>query len=290
MPVGRSMPEEWRGMAFFRRAMLKIRALDARLFQIVFLATLLTIGVLIRDFSLQPAQMLLAFAAGLATQLVWTRALGLQNVGVLSALITCFGLSLLLRADSLWVHPLMAVWVISAKFMLRWRGKHLFNPANLGVITALLVLPGAWISPGQWGNDLAYAVWFIALGGIVTQRARRIDTSWIFLATFFGLIVARLWYLDVAPLRIWAILQHQLHNGAILLFAFFMISDPMTTPNRPSARVAHAIIVALVAWGWQMLLYRPNGAVWALFLCVPLVPLFDHYFPGVKHAWKPAPT
>ena len=66
------MPEEWRGMAFFRRAMLKIRALDARLFQIVFLATLLTIGVLIRDFSLQPAQMLLAFAAGLATQLVWT--------------------------------------------------------------------------------------------------------------------------------------------------------------------------------------------------------------------------
>jgi Na+-transporting NADH:ubiquinone oxidoreductase subunit NqrB len=124
---------------------------DARLYQIAFQAVLLTVGVLVRDFALDPRQMLLTFAAGLVTQWLWLKALDLEHKGALSALITCFGLSLLLRSDTLWVHPLAAVIAISAKFLLRVNGKHVFNPANLGVIVALVLLPGAWVSPGQWG-------------------------------------------------------------------------------------------------------------------------------------------
>ena len=60
----------------------------------------------------------------------------------------------------------------------------------------------------------------------------------------------------------------------------------MTTPNHSGARVFHAIAVAVLAWAWQMLLYRPAGPVWALFLLAPLVPLLDHLFTGAKHAWK----
>ncbi len=264
----------------------RLAALDARLYQILFLSTLLTFGVLLRDFSLQWQQMALTFAAGLATQWYWVRRLGLGQVGLLSALITCFGLSILLRADSWWVHPLAAALAMSAKFLLRWNGKHLFNPANLGVIIAITLLPGTWISPGQWGNDLAAAVLFIALGSVVTQRARRVDTSWIFLGTFLALMALRLWWIEVPPARIGTLLLHQLQNGALLLFTFFMISDPMTTPNHSGARVFHAILVAVLAWAWQMLLYQPAGPVWALFLLAPLVPLLDHLFTGAKHAWK----
>src|SRR5258706_13287009 len=79
--------------------------IDARLFQIVFLAALLTVGVLLRDFSLKPQQMLLAFAAGLATQAFWLRRLGLRQKGFLSAIVTCCGLSLLLRSDPFGVRP-----------------------------------------------------------------------------------------------------------------------------------------------------------------------------------------
>jgi len=131
--------------------------MDARLYQIAFLATLLTTGVLLRDFTLRPEQMVLTFAAGLATQALCIRVLGLKRVGYLSAAITCFGLSILLRSDTSWVHPLAAVIAIGSKFVLRLNGKHLYNPANLGVMTAMLLLPGAWISPGQWGTDLAMA-------------------------------------------------------------------------------------------------------------------------------------
>lgn len=266
------------------------RPRDARIWQIAFQAILLTVGVLARDFSLTVSQMALCFAAGLATQAFWLRMLGLQGVGYFSAAITCFGLALLLRADSLWVHPLAAVLALSAKFTLRIRAKHLFNPANLGVIAAVMLLPGAWISPGQWGSDLALAAWFIALGGLVASRAQRADTSWIFLAAYLGLI--GLWTLWLGKsLDSWL---HHLQNGALLLFAFFMVSDPMTTPDRRSARILHAVCVAALAFAWQFLLYRPNGLIWALFLCVPLVPLLDRWLPGARFRWdgrrEPAAT
>jgi Na+-transporting NADH:ubiquinone oxidoreductase subunit NqrB len=262
------------GSVFFR---------DARLFQISFLATLLSVGVLLRDFSLQPLQMAFAFAAGLATQAFWLKRLGLQQKGFLSAIVTCCGLSLLLRSDTLWAHPLAAVLAMSSKFVLRVNGKHLYNPANLGVIAAITLLPGTWVSPGQWGNDLALAVWFLMLGTIVTQRARRLDVSWVFLSAFLGLVALRVALLGQS----WTIWWHQLGNGALLLFAFFMISDPMTIPNRSGARVFYAVLVALGAVAWQYLLFRPNALIWSLFLLTPLVPVLDRCFPATKFEWRP---
>lgn len=276
-------------LSLFERVCAKAREWlprDARVFQIVFLAALLTTGVLLRDFSVQPLQIALAFAAGLATQAFWLERLGLQQKGLLSAIVTCCGLSLLLRSDTLWAHPLAASLAMSSKFVLRFNGKHLYNPANLGVIAALTLLPGTWISPGQWGNDLALAVWLLMLGTIVTQRARRLDISWVFLGAFLGWVALRLLLLGQS----WAILWHQLGNGALLLFAFFMISDPMTIPNRLGARIAYALVVASGAAAWQYLLFKPNALIWVLFLATPLVPLFDRLFPGERFAWRGAST
>jgi Na+-transporting NADH:ubiquinone oxidoreductase subunit NqrB len=255
---------------------------DARIFQILFLALLLTTGVVLRDFSLHPLQMALAFAAGLATQAFWLKRLGLEQRGFLSAIVTCCGLSLLLRSDTLWAHPLAATLAMSSKFVLRIHGKHLYNPANLGVIATITLIPGTWVSPGQWGNDLALAVWLLMLGTIVTTRARRLDISWVFLGAFLGLVALRIMLLGQS----WAIWWHQLGNGALLLFAFFMISDPMTIPNRRGPRIAYALIVAAAAIGWQYLLFRPNALIWALFLATPLVPLLDRLFPGEGLSWR----
>lgn len=273
-----------RGVAPWRRLRDKLAATDARLYQILFLATLLTIGVLARDFSLRAEQMALTFAAGVATQAMFVRLLGLRKVGFLSAIITCFGLSILLRADTLWVHPLAAFIAIGAKFVIRVNGKHLFNPANLGVIAGITLLPGAWISPGQWGNDLLYAAWFVALGSIVTNRSRRMDISWMFLGGYVALLAARVLWLGQSGAIFW----HQLHSGALLLFAFFMISDPMTIPNHQRARLLYALLVAVGAFLWQFYLFKPNALIWALFLLTPLVPLLDRVWPAQRHDWQGA--
>ena len=262
-----------------------LRSLDARWLQIGAVGGLLLFGALLRDFALSWQQSALCFAGALAAQAFWIRVLRLKNVGYLSAIVTGIGLSVLVRADSLWVHPLVAFLAISAKFTVRFGNKHIFNPANLGVMIAVLFLPGAWLSPGQWGSDIVAALWFAALGITVTLSAKRFDIAWAFLACYGALLVGRVLYLD----QRWAVLLNQLSSGGLLLFTFFMITDPMTTPNDRRMRWLYAALVAVLAFVWQFVWYRNGGPVWALFLLSPIVPLLDRLRPGPKHAWKPAP-
>lgn len=259
------------------------RRLDPRIYQLLFLGLLLMTGAFFRDFSIRPGQVLLTFAAGLVTQAFWIRRLHLKNVNYLSAAITCFSLSLLLRADNDWVHPVAAILAISSKFLVRFRGKHIYNPGNLGVILALLFLPGSWVSAGQWGQDVALAGWFVALGTVVVLKARRMDVSWAFLLFFLGGIGLRVLWLGQRP----AVWYHQLQNGSILLFAFFMISDPMTIPNRTRGRVLYAALVAAFAFVWQYHLYRTNALLWSLFLLSPVVPFLDALWPASRFEWTP---
>src|SRR6185503_14230267 len=82
-----------------------------------------------------------------------------------------------------------------------------------------------------------------------------------------------------------AIPLHRLQNGALLIFAFFMISDPRTTPDSRRGRILFASLVALGAAWVQFRLFRTNGLLWSLFACAPLVPVLDRLLPGPRYAW-----
>ena len=272
-------PAPPRAALFARARALALR--DPRILQIAFLGSLLLAGACLRDFSLHPMQIALTFAAALGVQrgLDWlTRK---PAPSLLSAAITALSLTLLLRADSLWALPAAAIFAIASKFVLRVCGRHLFNPANFGVGVALLTLPGTWVSPGQWGSDVALAGWLVVLGATVTNRARRADISWMFLAFYLGALAARVAWLG----QRWAVWTHQLGSGALLLFAFFMISDPMTTPSHPRGRAAHAALVAAIAYAWGFGLFRTNAVLWALLVAAPMVAVWDAFWPAPKFDW-----
>ena len=257
---------------------------DPRIFQLLFLGLLLFAGALFRDFSLGLSQIIATFAAAVLAQRVSWMFAPPKSRSYRSALITALSLTLLLRADNLLVHPLAAAAAISSKSLIRVRGKHVFNPATFGVIVALLLLPGSWVSAGQWGADIAYAGWIVALGAVVAARASRADISWTFLGFFLGGAAVRDAWFGYSS-AVWA---HQLQSGALLLFAFFMISDPMTSPNARAGRLAHAALVGAVALWWQYGMFATNGLLWALFLCAPLVAVWDQIFPAPKFEWNPA--
>ncbi|MBI3289410.1 MAG: hypothetical protein HYZ74_07830 [Elusimicrobia bacterium] len=254
---------------------------DPRYFQIAFLATFLLLGLFRLEFRLEPAQILLTFLAGLSTQSFFLRRLRLAEAGYLSAVVTCLGLSLLVRSDAYWVHPASAVVGIGGKFLLRARGKHLFNPANLGVVFALLATGRAWVSPGQWGHETLVAAWVIMFGATVVWRARRSDVSVAFLVFFLGLCAARVLWLG----QRWAVLGHRLDDGSLLLFTFFMISDPRTIADSRRGRLAMAALVAAAAFFWQFGLYRLNGLFYALFLITPTTTLWDRWWPDGAYEW-----
>ena len=110
----------------------------------------------------------------------------------------------------------------------------------------------------------------------------RSDVTIAFLAVYAGLVVARSMALG-EPL---AIPLHRLQSGAFLLFAFFMISDPKTTPDSRAGRVLFAALVALGAWYVQFRLFRTNGLLWSLAACSLLVPLIDRWLRGSRYAWS----
>jgi enediyne biosynthesis protein E5 len=272
--------------------------LDARWFQIAFLASFLLVGALARDFALTPLQVLLTFGTALATQAAWQWGLRLPSRagwgGYLSAVISSFGICILVRADAWWVHPLLACAAMSSKYLLRTGPQacrsHILNPANFAAYAVWAWLPGAWLSPGQWGSSSLLALWFLALGGLVTQRISRWDVSLTFLAAWGALLAGRLVWLDYAWDPGAAMWVQQMGNGGVLLFAFFMISDPMTTPQNRTARVGYAIGVALAAFVWQWVLFRPHGLIVMLFFASWLVPAINALWPKERFEWRQAPA
>jgi hypothetical protein len=273
-----------------------LACVDARWFQIAFLASFLLLGAMARDFALGWQQVALTFIAALATQAAWQWGLKLPNRkswgGYLSAVISAFGISILVRADSLWVHPLLACIAMSSKYLLRAGPKtcrsHIANPANFAAFIAWAWLPGAWLSPGQWGAASLAALWFLALGGLVTQRISRWDISLTFVGAWAALLALRVIWLDYSADVASAMWLQQISNGAVLLFAFFMISDPMTTPQRRSARIAYAILVAVCAFLWQFVLFKPHGLIVVLFAASALVPLINKFAPHSRFEWERA--
>lgn len=254
---------------------------DPRLYQIAMLASLLVYGMgwLGFDITIPRASLLLGTALG--TQYLCDRAEH-RPANVRSALISGLSLCLLLRTNSAAVAIFAAIAAIGAKFVLRVRGKHIFNPTNGGIVAALLLTDHAWVSPGQWGSVAFFAFFMACLGGIVVNRASRSDVTYAFMAFYCALLFGRSLYLG-EPL---SIPLHRLQSGALLLFTFFMISDPKTTPDSRAGRVLFAALVAFGGWYVQFRLFRTNGLLWSLAAFSLTVPLIDRLLPGARYAWS----
>jgi Na+-transporting NADH:ubiquinone oxidoreductase subunit NqrB len=267
---------------------------DARHYQIAALSILLGFNLGWIDFGAQARNSALAIAGALAAQWLCTRYRFplLSRLGeteretafdARSPLITGLSLSLLLRADEPWLHLAAAVIAIGSKFVLRLDGKHIFNPAGFAIVALLIFAPHhVWISPGQWGS----AIWFTALVAffaiLVLSAARRADVAIFFLAGHAALLLARAAWLG-DPV---AIPLHQLQSGSLLIFAFFMISDPRTTPDARLGRLVFALAVALLGHYLAFFLQMRPALYVALIALSPLTILIDRVLPAARFSWR----
>ena len=258
---------------------------DPRTYQILVLSSLLVYGVGWLDLEIRPGRALLLLSTVLLTQYACTRIWRLPAFDPRSALISGLSLCLLLRSNAAALAVAAAVITIAGKFVIRIRSKHVFNPTNFGIVAMMLATGGqVWVSPGQWGNAAYFAFLLACLGGLVVNRAARSDVTYAFLAFYLAVLFGRALWLG-QPL---AIPLHQLGSGAFLIFTFFMISDPKTTPDSRAGRILFALLVALGAGFVHFVLYRPNGLLLSLAFLSPIVPLLDRLLPGTRYSWRRA--
>ena len=200
-----------------------------------------------------------------------------------SALITALGLSLLLKTNHCWIAALAAFVSIISKYLFRVKGKHIFNPSALGIVTAISLSNGAWINAGQWGSDTVLFFAIFCLGFIIVTRVQKLDLSLAFLGTYASLIFARQILFLNWPIDFFV---QSISTGSLLLFSFFMISDLRTTPNHPFARIIWATLVAVVAFYLNVFQFVNAAPVWVLVFAQPVVPLLDKIFKEKIFRWS----
>jgi Na+-transporting NADH:ubiquinone oxidoreductase subunit NqrB len=188
---------------------------------------------------------------------------------------------MLIRTQSYFWLALASSLAILSKFVFRYRGKHFFNPTNFALCLLLLVTPDVWISPAQWGEEFLIAAWIAMLGMWVTHRALRNDISCSFLGWYLLLLFIRVSYLG----QPYSVFFHQLKSGSLILFAFFMISDPKSTPDHKWGRALFSGLVALLTYFIKFRLYNPNALVLALFFLSPLTLFIDKLLPAQRFDW-----
>jgi len=189
-------------------------------------------------------RLVIALGACIATELVLSRWLQGSVANVASAYITGISLALLIkpRVDLLWPFALGGFLAIASKYVLRYRGRHLWNPSNFAISVLLLVAPASVaILSRQWGNDLATNAVIWCFGLLIVSRVRMLHVTLTYVACFVALAALRHWIVggpllaEIAPIT----------GPMYQLFIFFMITDPKTTVSTVRGRIIVAATVAV---------------------------------------------
>lgn len=280
---------------------------DPRLHTAGVIISIHTLGILALGFRVSVPQILSAIIAAALLDVVLTLRVTGRLVWPASGMLTGSGVALILRlvgmpAGELWswrgwyyFAGVAAVSVLS-KYLIRFRGAHMFNPSNIGLVAAFLVFGSSVVEPldfwwapiGPW---MLFAYGVILVGGILITRRLRLAgmalAFWLVLAGALGVLAASghcitaAWSIDpVCGERFWTVL---VTSPEVLVFLLFMITDPKTVPHGSQARLLFAGSLGLVA----TLLIAPQstefgakvGLLGSLVLWSPLRALFDRYVP-----------
>ena len=205
----------------------------------------------------------LAIVASLLTELILGRLFVAKLPNLSSAYITGISVGILVRSPAFWPYAICAVVSIMSKYVLRVKGRHIWNPSNFGISVLLFLAPETIATLSvQWGNYLLPMVVIWILGSIIIWRVRRFHITVTYVACFIAFaflrsyLIGSPWQSEIAPLT----------GPMYQLFIFFMITDPKTTVR---SKMWQCIVVALVALVEMIL--RLSQVVYAPFYALFLV-------------------
>jgi Na+-translocating ferredoxin:NAD+ oxidoreductase RnfD subunit len=228
----------------------------------------------------------IAIAVAIGAELILGRLTYGHFPHLASAYITGISVGILVRSPFLWPYVLASLISIVSKYVLRYRGRHLWNPSNFGV-SAVLFLAPATVSllSIQWGNTLWPMVVIWVLGAVIVWRVGRLHISATYVASFllFSLVRSAVtgnpWLASVAPIT----------GPMYQLFIFFMVTDPRTTVRSYRGQLIVVFVVAFVEMLLRLaeVVYAP---FYALFLVGPASLLVESWLASRAVSLDAAPS
>lgn len=246
-------------------------SLDNRYVPPVFITLILLAGQLSFGILESYERTLLAIATSVAMELILGRIFLGKWLNVASAYITGISVGILVRSPAFWPYAIAAALAITSKYVLRYKGRHLWNPSNFGISLVLFLLPAsvAMLSI-QWGNNMASMVVIWALGSIIIWRLRRFHISATYVISFLVLAVVRSWLIHEP----WLSEVSPITGPEYQLFIFFMITDPKTTVRSRKGQCVVVFFVALLEMFFR-LDQSIYAELYALFWVGPIAMLIE---------------
>lgn len=259
----------------------KVLTLDNRYLPPLLITCILLVGQIGYGFLESYSRTLLAIGSSIAMELILARLFVGKWPHLASAYISGISVGILIRSPEFWPYALCSLISITSKYAIRWHGRHLWNPSNLGVSVMLFLAPATVATLSvQWGNTLwpMFVIW--TLGSLIIWRLRRFHICLTYVVSFVALSFVRTaatgtsWWAQVAPIT----------GPMYQLFVFFMITDPKTTVRSKWGQCVVAFLVAVM----EMIL-RLNRVVhapyYALFIVGPAANIIEIWW-TTRH--KPA--
>ncbi len=248
-----------------------IRGIPFRYVPPVFITIILLTGHFTFGILESYQAILLTVGCAIATELLLSKLILGKWKPIASAYISGISVSILIRSIWLWPFAVVAVISIMSKYLLRYKGRHLWNPSNFGISWFLFFAPSTVAGLSiQWGNQLLPMVVIWCLGLYIAVRARRLHITLTYVAGFIlfsylrSLIEGTGFFTEVAPLT----------GPMYQLFVFFMITDPATTVSSRKGRILVAFLVALLEFVLRLnhMIYAP---FYSLFIVGPIAMYID---------------
>jgi enediyne biosynthesis protein E5 len=232
-PVGKTRPS----------ILVRFFSSDNRYLPPFFITLILLVSQLSFGLLESLSRTVLAIATSIACEMILAGLLYRKVPHLASAYISGISVGILLRSPAFWPYALCAALAIMSKYVIRWRGRHLWNPSNFAISAMLLLAPEyvATLSV-QWGNSIWPMLIVWALGVVIVIRVHRFHItatyviSFIVLAWIRTFVTGHPFLAEVAPIT----------GPMYQLFIFFMITDPRTTVKPRWAQCLVAFLVALV--------------------------------------------
>jgi Na+-translocating ferredoxin:NAD+ oxidoreductase RnfD subunit len=244
---------------------------DSRYIAPLFITCILLVGHLSYGILESYEKTALAIIAAIVAELVLGRIFFGKWLNLASAYITGISVGILIRSPAFWPFALGSVISIMSKYVLRVKGRHLWNPSNFGICVLLFLASDTVASLSiQWGNFIWPMLIIWVLGSIIIWRAKRFHISATYVVSFFAFaflrswITGHSWEAEIAPIT----------GPMYQLFIFFMITDPKTTVKSKTAQCVVVFFVALVEMLLRLnqVIYAP---LYALFIVGPTAMLIE---------------
>src|SRR5919202_628066 len=221
------------------------RRVDPR-YLIAFLITLVLVAAQLRYHVFGGYQRLLvalAVCTAIEAALSWFDRGKVVNLQ--SAYISGISLTLLVKPQggALWPFALGGVLAISSKYVLRYRGTHLWNPTNFAISALLLAAPDrVSVLSHQFGNDVVTNLVIWTFGLVIASRVGVLHITLTYVVSFLALDALRAAALGQPVLPEIAPITGPMYQ----LFVFFMITDPRTVVRGRRRQIVVAVVIALV--------------------------------------------